>query len=249
MRSSALPRRSALCLAVCWIALTLGACRQDSNGGGRRGQAGGNDSDLPAPQASGGSVTGMPDAPGPGQGNAPVEGMLPPQTPIAGDGSSGAAPIDAGSLPGDAAQAFPDVGESVPDEMPLPPSPTDEPSAQDAVGVVREYYSAINARQYARAYSLWSDGGRSSGQDPQQFADSLADTDGVSVQIDTPGRIDAAAGSRYIEVPVSVSTTRRDGSVQRFVGIFTLRRAVVDGASPEERMWQINSADIREVRP
>ncbi len=248
MARTSIPNCSGLCLAF-WIALTLGACKEDGNAGGRRGHAGGNDSDLPAPEASGGSVTGMPDAPGPGQSNAPVEGMLPPETPIASDGSIGSPPNDAGSLPGDGAQAFPGMGEGVPDDMPLPQSSTDEPSAQDAVAVVREYYSAINARQYARAYSLWSDGGRSSGQAPQQFADSLADTDGVSVQIDTPGRIDAAAGSRYIEVPVSVSTTRRDGSVQHYVGVFTLRRAVVDGASPEQRAWQIHSADLRQVRP
>ena len=64
-----------------------------------------------------------------------------------------------------------------------------------------------------------------------------------------PGRIGAAAGSRFIEVPVAVSATRDDGSVHKYVGNYTLRRAVVDGATPEQRTWRIASADLREVQP
>ena len=54
-------------------------------------------------------------------------------------------------------------------------------------------------------------------------------------------------GSRYIEVPVSVEATSRDGKVRRFVGAYTLRRSVVDGATPEQRAWRIASADLREL--
>ena len=65
----------------------------------------------------------------------------------------------------------------------------------------------------------------------------------------TPGRVDAAAGSRYIEVPVAIDAKQRDGSVRQYVGAYVLRRAVVDGASTEQRQWRIASADLREVRP
>ena len=115
--------------------------------------------------------------------------------------------------------------------------------------MVRDYYAAINAHDYTHAYALWSDGGRSSGQTPQQFADGFVDTTNVSVRTDAPGRIDAAAGSRYIEVPVTIDASQRDGSVRSYIGSYTLRRAVVDGASAEQRAWRIASAQLHEVRP
>jgi hypothetical protein len=73
---------------------------------------------------------------------------------------------------------------------------------------------------------LWSDGGRSSGQSAPQFAAGFADITGVSVEMQSPGAVDAAAGSRYIEVPVAITATRRDGSQHRLTGTYTLRRAV-----------------------
>ena len=117
------------------------------------------------------------------------------------------------------------------------------------MAVVRDYYAAINARDYARAYAIWSDSGRASGQIAaavrrrirryhRRFGRDLA-----------PGAVDAAAGSRYIEVPVAMTATVADGSQRKFVGAYTLRRAVVDGASAEQRAWRIGSADIREVTP
>jgi hypothetical protein len=126
---------------------------------------------------------------------------------------------------------------------------TTEPTAEDAVAVVRDYYGAINSGDFGRAYALWSDGGNASGQSPQQFAAGFADTTGISVEMQPPGNVRAAAGSRYVEVPVAVVATQRDGSQRRFVGAYTLRRSVADGATPEQRAWRIGSADIREVQP
>ena len=122
-----------------------------------------------------------------------------------------------------------------------------EPSAADAVAVLRDYYAAIGARDYARAHALWSDGGRASGQTLEQFANGFANTASVVAEPGEPGRVEPAAGSRYIEVPVSITATRDDGSVRRYLGNYTLRRAVVDGASAEQRAWRIATADIREV--
>jgi hypothetical protein len=144
------------------------------------------------------------------------------------------------------------------DALPAPPAdapaastsaqPPDEPTPQDAVAVVQAYYAAIAAHQYPRAYALWSGGGQASGQDAQQFAAGFSDTAAVSVDVGAPGRIDAAAGSRYVEIPVALTATRRDGSVHRYAGAYTLRRAVVDGATDEQRAWRIASADLREVK-
>jgi hypothetical protein len=202
----------------------------------------------------------MPDKPGPGQigpppANATGDG-LPPDTPIASDGSLGMPPGEGGSTSGAVEPSFPGSPEAGSPEAAnpeagtpeTPPAASPEPSPQDAVSVVRDYYAAIDARQFARAYALWSGGGNASGQTPQQFAGGFADTRQVVVETDAPGRIDAAAGSRYIEVPVAVRATHVDGSVHRYVGAYTLRRAVVDGASAEQRAWRIASADLREVK-
>lgn len=235
-------RRIAGTLMLC-ATLALVACGGDRAAGDRSGKDG-VEGNLPAPESAGGPVTGMPDTPGPGQVGPPAPAGLPPDTPVASDGSIGLPPEDADAL-GDAVEpSFP----GIPDEENAPSS-MGEPGVQDAVRVLHDYYDAINAHDYARAYVLWSDGGRSSGQSPQQFADGFNDTRKVEVQIDAPGRLDAAAGSRFVEVPLAISATRNDGSVHRYVGAYALRRAVVDGATAEQRQWRIASADIREVRP
>lgn len=238
-------RASALALALALLA----GCGDDDGAAGRAGANGDAGEALPAPAgAPGRGVTGMPDSPGPGPVGPPAQIdsapavdefgnpiLMPDGQPIDGD-PAGPVAVDGGPL------------EGVPGDEPGAP-PADEPSAQDAVAVVRDYYGAINAGAYGRAYALWSDGGRASGQSPQQFADGFAGTAGVSVEILPPGRIDAAAGSRYVEVPVAISARQQDGSERRYVGAYTLRRAVADNATAEQRAWRITSADLREVQP
>lgn len=230
---TAMVRASATLLC---LTLALCACGEDDERGGARNPDGTAVDALPRPEGTSGSVTGMPDAPGPGQ-VGPSSMELPPDTAIASDGSIDVAPGDV--LDGDGmSPAFPGSDSTFV-----------EPTPQEAVAVVRDYYAAINAGSFGRAYALWSDGGNASGQTPQQFADGFADTAGVSVQIDAPGRVGAAAGSRYIEVPVAIDAQQRDGTVRRYVGAYTLRRGVADGATEEQQPWRITSADIREVRP
>jgi hypothetical protein len=184
---------------------------------------GGTVEQLPTPAGTTGGVTGMPARPGPGPIGAPV--AEPADVPLDADGN----PILPDAAPGETT-----AGEPTPD---------------DAVAVIRDYYAAINSGDFGRAYALWSDEGRASGQSPAQFAAGLADTTGVSVEMQAPGNVDAAAGSRYIGIPVTLVATQRDGSERRFSGRYTRRRAVVDGATPEQRAWRIASADLREVAP
>ncbi|KQY51091.1 hypothetical protein [Lysobacter sp. Root494] len=178
---------------------------------------------LPAPAGTSGGVTGMPDRPGPGPVGPPVAEA--PEVPVDESGN----PL----LP----------------DAPAQDATASEPTPEDAVTVIRNYYEAINSGDFDRAYTLWSDSGRSSGKSPQQFAAGFADTTGVSIEMQAPGNVDAAAGSRYIEVPVALTATHRDGSQHRFAGKYVLRRAVVDGATPEQRQWRIASADLGEVVP
>jgi hypothetical protein len=217
---------------------------------------------LPAPGSTAGrSVTGMPDAPGPGEvplagtplpaaGDMVVEGVLPlednPETGLIMEGSI--APITPVTpvTPVDVAAG----GEPV--ATPAPPMPVAERAAPagasrtaDAVAVVSAYYAALAAGQHGHAYGLWSDGGRSSGQTPEQFARGFAGATGVVAQ---PGeaRVLAGGDAPQVEVPVSVTTTLADGRERRQVGAYVLRRSG-SGAGPSA--WRIVSAELRELQP
>ena len=176
---------------------------------------------LPKPAAGGQSVTGMPD---PGVANAQPMAEVP----------------DIIELPDDA------VADDLAESTDGIATPDDNPDL--AVSVVRDYYAAINSRDYDAAYRAWGDGGRASGQSAQQFAAGFAGTEGVSVELGGPGPVEGAAGSRYVQIPVALEARQADGSVRRYAGSYTLRMSVVDGATPEQRAWHIASADLREVQ-
>jgi hypothetical protein len=145
----------------------------------------------------------------------------------------------------DAAAAAPESAAAAPAPQ---PSPADSTSAAAAADVVRAYYAAIDARDFARAYRLWARDGSASGKPFADFAAGFANTAHVAADVGTPGRIDAAAGSRYVEVPVDVRATTRDATAQRFTGRYVLRRSEVDGATDEQRHWRLESANLREQR-
>lgn len=207
-------------------ALLLVACGKDGTQPNAVGDDGKPLEELPAPQGKRGGVTGMPDRPGPG----PVG----PPTPEA-----AAVPLDT--------EGNPLLPEAVPGETsPAAADTSGETSPAEATAVIRDYYAAINRGDFASAHALWADGGRASGQSAQQFAAGFTDTTGVSVELMPPTRVDAAAGSRVVEVPVALTATLRDGSQRRYVGAYVVRQA---DAGDEQHAWRIASADIREVQP
>jgi hypothetical protein len=221
----------ALPLVLACAALLAGCGDRPPDDGQAQAQA----ESLPKPEQSADSVTGMSSKPGPGE--VPLTGEPPPPP------AAPAEPVDllnpeTGLLPGGATAAG-DAAQAAPAE----------PTAQDAAAVIADYYAAIDAGSYARAYALWSDGGHASRQTPQQFADGFADTAHVVVTLGAPTGEDAGAGQRYIQVPVAITATRKDGGVRRYDGTYTLHRTVVDGATEEQRAWRIASADLRELKP
>ncbi|HEY9623937.1 MAG TPA: hypothetical protein V6C78_26505 [Crinalium sp.] len=140
--------------------------------------------------------------------------------------------------------------------LPSPPSPvslsqnaTDvEPLQQEAVQVIRDYYRAIAQRNYQQAYSAWEGNGTASQQSFEQFQQGFANTACVAVEVGSPGRLDGAAGSSYIEIPVTVTAITKDGTPQRFHGSYVLRRVNnVPGSTPEQRRWHLYSADITPI--
>ncbi len=190
---------------------TLLACVLLAACGGDKtnGNGAGGDDGLPKPDAVSGSVTGMPD------------------------------PGTAAPQPAAIAQAPTDADLPANIELPEEDAPaTDgEPGADAAVAVIRDYYAAINGRDYARALALW----QQPPQSLQQFADGFAGTAGVSVQVGAPGPIDAGAGQRNIEIPVTLDATQADGRVDRYAGSYVLHRSVVEGGNPE---WRIARAQL-----
>ncbi|NIJ73140.1 MULTISPECIES: hypothetical protein [unclassified Xanthomonas] len=120
-------------------------------------------------------------------------------------------------------------------------------SPQAAADVVRRYYAAINARDYAVAWQQWGEDGRP-GQSYDAFKAGFAQTRAVKVTIGALGANDGAAGSVYQPVPVTVEATLADGTRQRFRGDYVLRRVNgVDGASAAQLRWRIDSARLKDV--
>ena len=108
----------------------------------------------------------------------------------------------------------------------------------DPVGTLAAYYSAINARDYRRAFRFWD----SPPSSYEQFARGFDDTDQVRVLVDPTTNIEGAAGSVYADVPAIVVSTMRNGGERVFAGCYVMRRSNV-----QDRGWQIYRADVSAV--
>jgi len=122
------------------------------------------------------------------------------------------------------------------------------PIQQAAVQAIRDYYSSISNQDYRRAYSAWDRDGAASQQSFEQFKQGFVNTASTAVEVGTPGRLDGAASSSYIEVPVTVSATTTTGTPQRFRGSYILRRVNgVSGSAPDQPGWHLYSANLTQV--
>jgi hypothetical protein len=120
-------------------------------------------------------------------------------------------------------------------------------TAEDAVQLIRNYYRWINQKKYQGAFNIWEkreDGYAVNGQSFETFAGGFTDTASVNVEIGTPGEIEGAAGSNYIQIPVVISATSTDGSQQKFAGTYTMRSSNM----ADDKSWYINSAKVRKVQ-
>lgn len=126
----------------------------------------------------------------------------------------------------------------------------DSTSPAAAVAWIEGYYRAIDERHYGDAYARWEEGGKASGKTFEAFRKGFEHTNQVEAHVGPPGPIGAAAGSRYIEIPIRILARDGSGSEQTYAGSYTLRLSVVDGATAEQRSWHIYSAAIhRESAP
>lgn len=124
---------------------------------------------------------------------------------------------------------------------------SDAPSAAEARQVVVDYYAAINARNYRKAYALWSDNGEASGQSFEHFSGGYANTESVDAAVGEATDEEGAAGSRYINVPVELQSKQYNGTTRSYKGRFTLRAVVADGATEAQRRWHLASAEMQRI--
>lgn len=124
------------------------------------------------------------------------------------------------------------------------PSDSIASSPEGAADVVSKYYELLNAGLADEASQLWAPGDRASGE--QSSRQSAADYAKHEVHIGEPGRIEGAAGSLYISIPVQIQATRKSGDPVPLSGEVTLRRSNdVPGATPEQLSWRIFRIDLQ----
>ena len=133
------------------------------------------------------------------------------------------------------------------DRTPVSEAPFTSDSAQGAANVVQTYYALIGEAKYARARSLWADGGKASGANPDAFAARFARYSEYHANIGAPGDVEAGAGQRYVTVPVQISARlKTSGAPEYQIGSVTLHRtADIDGATAEQKSWHIRSIDLK----
>ena len=165
------------------------------------------------------------------------------ETPIRASGTGGIDSVKASAPPPHAASPVAATPKTA-----APASSAGADSVGDPAGVVRDYYSAIRAHDFLRAYRMWEASGQRNVRSYAQFASGFDSTETVDVKTGAPGRVEGAAGSRYVTVPVEIDSRLRNGTRQKFAGTYTLRRVVVPGASAAQRRWHLYAASIRQVQ-
>ncbi len=120
------------------------------------------------------------------------------------------------------------------------PEPGDGPrdDRSDPLTTLASYYSAINGRDYRRAYRFWD----SPPSSFEQFSRGFADTDRVRLLVEPSTVVEGAAGSVYAEISTIVVATTRSGTERVFAGCYVMRRSNV-----QDRGWQIYRADVSPV--
>src|SRR5690606_24550722 len=109
---------------------------------------------------------------------------------------------------------------------------------------IRRFHELARSGSFAEAYELWEVGPGAEEPPFEEFTAALAMLEEVTAEVGEPGRVEGAAGSRYVQVPATIRGTTFDGTRHEVEVVYTLRRAVVDGASAESRQWRIYRAEV-----
>jgi len=131
------------------------------------------------------------------------------------------------------------------DRTPISEGTIDPKSAQGAGQVLQRYGGLIEQRRFADAYRLWSDNGRASGLTEANFIAAYDKFAEIHSEVGTPGPMEGAAGSAYVDIPFRLYGKRKDGGSFNMVGTLTLRRVNdVPGSTEEQRRWHIYKSEM-----
>ena len=127
------------------------------------------------------------------------------------------------------------------DRTPVSEAPFAPTSAQGAANVVQTWFALLESGRAAEGKAAWRDAAAA-----DAFVGSLGEPREVHAQIGSPGAIEGAAGSSFVEVPVQIYGRARDGAPFSRLGTATLRRVNdVPGSTPDQRSWHIESIAVR----
>jgi hypothetical protein len=144
------------------------------------------------------------------------------------------------------------IGPGEPDGLPDDRAPLEEPkgpidpkSAEGAGQVLQLFGGLLEQKKFAEAYRFWSDDGRASGLSEAQFIASYGNYAAIHSEVGTPGEVEGAAGSSYVDIPFRLYGTLKSGSPFNQVGRVTLRRVNdVPGSTDEQRRWHIYKSTV-----
>jgi hypothetical protein len=112
------------------------------------------------------------------------------------------------------------------------------------VELLASYYNGINRQEYQRAYGYWETPPNSY----DEFVAGFADTTSVQVIVQPPTRVEGAAGSLYVEIPVILIALHKDSSRHTFAGCFVTRKSNLQPPDiPEEDVWHLYQAEVEAV--
>lgn len=128
------------------------------------------------------------------------------------------------------------------DESPDTTGPGNFPDSP--VAALEDYYRAITAKDYERAYRYWD----SPSQSLDQFIRGFADTASVKLLVDPAPQIEGAAGSSYANVSTVLISERQNGGERVFAGCYEMKKSNLrpeDGALRQG--WRISRANMAPV--
>jgi heat shock protein HslJ len=117
---------------------------------------------------------------------------------------------------------------------------------ESPVAAVEDYYRAINAKDYVRAYRYWDN----PSQSLDQFRRGFSDTASVKVLVDPSPQVEGAAGSSYASVSTVLISQRPNGGERLFAGCYEMKKSNLrpeDGALRQG--WRISRANMSPVLP
>ncbi|HUD27970.1 MAG TPA: hypothetical protein VMQ93_03800 [Novosphingobium sp.] len=115
-------------------------------------------------------------------------------------------------------------------------------SREAAADLVSRFYAAINARDYASAWSLWGPDGNPE-QTLDEFTRGYLHTRRTHVEIGKVSDVEGGAGSIYVTVPVTIDAELDSGRRQRFTGSYDLRQ--INRGMGRSQGWHIMSAKLK----